>query len=697
MISYPRIIKRRPALSAFVLFAFVAVACGPARPEQPTQRPDAPDSNVDSEQLTELLTEAEAVLSPNEQSSAISAEGDSGSDRDPAASESDQPEADSLAAEGFDDSSSQDETVDGIPVGFTDDGHAYFGNPHADIIIKEYSDFQCPFCARFFSQSLPLLKDNQIASGDVVLIYYDFPLSNIHPQAFAAANSARCAGEQGAVAYWAMHDALFANVEAWSVQRPEAAFSMLAAEIGLDVVAFDSCVTANKYESEIQSDLSEGSALGVTGTPSFFLNEQLLVGAQPIDVFDGAIATIQAGGQIASNEPAQPARPAVAPTPAAFSDNQAAMLGDPDARVTIVEFADYQCPACSYHSLETLPSIISQMVDEGRVHYILKDFPLDRPHPNARAAASAVRCAGEQDGYWEMHDVVYANQDEWAEASTELDGIFISYAADIGLEAGDYEACLASGRFDDAIQASVEEAKALGVPSTPYFFINGLPLDGARPYEHFEIAVGLAEEGRLAEIYAPPPDEPTQPSGPVEVAIENAYAIGDPNAPITIVEFTDFQCPFCERHFNQTYPQLVDKYVEAGTVQYVFKDFPLNSIHPQAAKAAEAARCAGDQEAFLDMHDLLFARQGQWSGREPSSLFIDYASELGLDEEQFAFCLSTGQHAAAVEADLQQGIALGVTGTPAFFINGHLVSGAQPFDLFEQAITTLLAVEEAQQ
>jgi protein-disulfide isomerase len=116
-----------------------------------------------------------------------------------------------------------------------------------------------------------------------------------------------------------------------------------------------------------------------------------------------------------------------------------------------------------------------------------------------------------------------------------------------------------------------------------------------------------------------------------------------------------------------------------------------------AARAAEAARCAGDQDVYVEMHDLLFARQGQWSDREPVELFIDYAKELALDEEQFAACLNSGQHAAAVEADLQQGIALGVTGTPAFFINGHLVSGAQPFDLFEQAITTLLAVEEAQQ
>jgi protein-disulfide isomerase len=682
-------------MSAVVL---LVVACGPARPEPEAQTSDAPAPGADSSQLGELLTEAEAVLGSDGETPATSSVEEIEVSSDSGDSEPDQVFADSEPAGTSDDELLQVEAeLDGIAVGFTEDGHPYLGDPNAGVVLKEYSDFQCPYCVRFFSQSLPVLRENQIANGDVVLIYYDFPLSNIHPQAFAAASAARCAGEQGAVAYWAMHDALFTNVQEWSVEQPEAVFSDLASEIGLEVEPFESCLADNGFEAEIHSDLAEGSALGITGTPSFFLNEQLLVGAQPIDVFNGAIATIQAGGEIASNAPSPAEQPALAPTPAAFSDSRAATLGDPDAQVTIVEFADYQCPACSYHSLETLPRIISDMVDEGRVYYILKDFPLDRPHPDARAAASAVRCAGEQDAYWEMHDAVYANQADWSAAGAAVTDQFASFAADIGLSAGDFEACLTSGRFDDAIQASVDEATALGVPSTPYFFINGYPLDGARPFEHFEIAVGLAEEGRLAEIYAPPPDDPAQPAGPVEVPIDNTYAIGDPGAPITIVEFTDFQCPFCSRHFNQTYPQIVDKYVDAGTVYYVFKDFPLNSIHPQAAKAAEAARCAGDQGAYLELHDLLFARQGQWSGREPSELFIDYAKELGLDDELFAGCLTSGKHAAAVEADLQDGIALGVTGTPAFFLNGHLVSGAQPFDLFEQAITTLLAVEEAQQ
>ena len=185
------------------------------------------------------------------------------------------------------------------------------------------------------------------------------------------------------------------------------------------------------------------------------------------------------------------------------------------------------------------------------------------------------------------------------------------------------------------------------------------------------------------------------PPAPADVEIGDAYAIGDPDAPITIVEFSDYQCPFCVRHFQQTYPRIVDEYVDAGIVRYVFKDFPLNSIHPQAAQAAEAARCAGDQDAFLEMHDMLFERQMLWGGQDAAEAFTGFADDLGLDADAFSQCLASGKYEDAVNVDLGQGIELGVTGTPAFFINGYGVSGAQPYELFEQAIESLLAEQES--
>ncbi len=596
----------------------------------------------------------------------------------------------------------------GLTVGFTKDGHAFRGDPNAPVVILEYSDFQCPFCARFFSQTLPALEDNQIANGEAVLVYYDFPLNTIHPQANGAANAARCAGDQGAAAYWDMHDQLFATMNNWSNNQAEAFFVNLADEMGLDTDAFSACMDNKPHQSAIREDLNSGSSYGITGTPSFLVNGQLMVGAQPLAVFESAIAAAGQGQPIAgasSNNTtgaAQPQQQVAAPTPAAFSDEFAAAMGDPSAPVTIVEFTDYQCPYCSQHSIQTMPQVVQEMIETGRVYYILKDFPLDQLHPAARIGAAAARCAGEQEAYWGMHDLLFARQPDWSGSGEEAAvPVLVEFANELSLDTQDFRACLDSGRYSDAVETNLQEGRSLGVSGTPHFFVDGYPLNGARPFEHFELAVGMAEEGRLAEAFEQPaqqqPQQPQQPQQeyPVAIALGDAHRIGDPNAPITIIEFTDFQCPFCSRHFEQTYPQILEEYIETGIVQYVFKDFPLNSIHPQAAKAAEAARCAGDQNAYVEMHDILFERQSEWGVSNPIPVFTGYADDIGLNTETFAECLETGKYEVAVNNDLQQGIELGVTGTPAFFINGYPLSGAQPYNVFQQAINTLLSQEGA--
>jgi protein-disulfide isomerase len=589
------------------------------------------------------------------------------------------------------DSSSVETDINGLTVGFTTDGHPFRGDPSAPVLVQEFSDFQCPYCARFYNQTLPLLDDNEIADGEAVLVYYDFPLVNSHPQAATAANAARCAGEQGAANYWSMHDALFQNPGEWSNQNYKDTFMRYAENIGLELASFNSCLVSDRYESEVDSDLSMGSALGITGTPTFLVNGQLLVGAQPVSVFNAAILASKEGGQITVTEsqpPPGPPRPSAAPTPAVFTDGFAGVMGDPNAPVTIVEFTDYQCPYCSSHSIETMPQIVQEMVDTGRVYYILKDFPLDQIHPDARTAAVASRCATEQESYWEMHDMLFANQGEWSGQGDGAKELFVNYAVILGLDEDSFDSCMDSGRHDFAIEANVQEGRALGVSGTPHFFVDGYPLNGARPMEHFIAAVSLAEEGRLAEAFTPPPEQAAP--GPSDISIENAFSIGNQDAPITIIEYTDFQCPYCSRHFQQTYPRIVEQYVDTGIVQYVFKDFPLTQIHPQALKASEAARCAMDQGAFLEMHDIIFQRQQEWGGGDPVEVFIGYAGELDLDADAFGACLDSGQHEAAVIADLQEGVALGVTGTPSFFINGYALTGAQPFDVFQQGIDSLL-------
>ena len=175
--------------------------------------------------------------------------------------------------------------------------------------------------------------------------------------------------------------------------------------------------------------------------------------------------------------------------------------------------------------------------------------------------------------------------------------------------------------------------------------------------------------------------------GPVmEVSIDDDAIKGDINAPVTIVEFSDFECPFCGKYSDESYSLIVENYVNTGKVKYVFRDFPL-SFHPNAQKAAEAAECAGEQGRFWDMHDYLFENQDYLAVENLKG----YAKDLDLDTEEFNDCLDSGRMAEEVENDLLEGQSYGVSGTPGFFINGKLISGAQPYSVFEQEIEAALA------
>ena len=170
----------------------------------------------------------------------------------------------------------------------------------------------------------------------------------------------------------------------------------------------------------------------------------------------------------------------------------------------------------------------------------------------------------------------------------------------------------------------------------------------------------------------------------VAASVDDDPAWGPEDAPVTIIEFSDFQCPFCSRFFAQTYPQIKQEY--EGEVRFVYRDFPLTSIHENAQKAGEAGECADDQGKFWDYHDLLFNNA---SALDVTSL-KGYASQLGLDSGAFDQCLDSGKYTEEVQKDYQEGITYGVTGTPAFFINGVSIIGAQPYANFKAVIDAAL-------
>jgi protein-disulfide isomerase len=171
----------------------------------------------------------------------------------------------------------------------------------------------------------------------------------------------------------------------------------------------------------------------------------------------------------------------------------------------------------------------------------------------------------------------------------------------------------------------------------------------------------------------------------IEVSVQGAPFKGGEKAAVTIVEFSDFHCPFC-RQVISTLTQIESRYGEK--IKLVFRDFPIENLHPGATKAHEAARCATEQGKFWPYHDKLFAGPPKSSPED----FKGLAKEVGLDASAFETCLGSGKYQAAIKEDIAEGNRVGVGGTPAFFINGRLISGAQPFEAFARVIDDELSL-----
>ena len=191
-----------------------------------------------------------------------------------------------------------------------------------------------------------------------------------------------------------------------------------------------------------------------------------------------------------------------------------------------------------------------------------------------------------------------------------------------------------------------------------------------------------------------------QPSAPVKISIDDDPIIGNPDAPITIVEFSDFQCPFCARFHTQTLPSIIEEYIDQGKVKLVFRDFPIQSIHPNALPASVAAECANEQDKFREMHDTLFEKQNEWNKLETVdalSSFSQYAADMQIDQKAFDSCLSSGKYIPEIKNDLDDGRDYGVSGTPGFFVGNDEIGyvelkGAQPFESFKKIIDAQLEV-----
>jgi protein-disulfide isomerase len=175
----------------------------------------------------------------------------------------------------------------------------------------------------------------------------------------------------------------------------------------------------------------------------------------------------------------------------------------------------------------------------------------------------------------------------------------------------------------------------------------------------------------------------------LQVSADDPRAIGDPNAPVTMIEYTDYECPFCRSFFLETRPQIIEQYVETGVVRLVVRDFPLVDIHPSALLGSTASLCAAEQGEFFAMYEMLFAtHQIEWGGvpRRDRDVMIEFAAGLNLDETAFVACLDDPASEQQIMDEMQAAMQLGINSTPNFLVNGRLLRGAQPFRVFEDLI-----------
>jgi protein-disulfide isomerase len=587
-----------------------------------------------------------------------------------------------------------------------------WGSPNAPVTVVEFADFQCPFCSRV-QPTLAGLK-RKYGPEKLRLVFKHNPLP-FHPNARPAHEAAvavfRLVGEPG---FWRYHDRLF---ESQKELTPEN-FERWAQEVFVSPQALRQELERGKPARKIDEDKALALKVGATGTPGFRINGVTLNGAQPADKFEEVIdeqlakaEQLRAEGiprrdvsavltkrQLTTAEPKpEPPTPAEDRTvwrvPVSQDDPQD---GPSDALVTVVEFADLQCPFCK-RVQGTLQALRAKYGRDLRI--IWKDNPLPF-HPRAKPAATVARAVYAQGGnaaFWQIVADIF-------ESAPKLEDYDLKLVLQRRKLSWKHAAvAVMQDRFASKFEESLQIATDFSARNTPHFFINGVRLSGAQPQEKFEVLIDqelartrvLLDEGvPRAKIFetimrgATPAAEPEKKT--VAPAVGGAPFRGPANAKVVIEVFADFQCPFCKR-INPT----LDTLLKANPqVKLVWRNLPL-PFHQDADLAAQAAH-----EVFLQLgsakfwkyHELLFAAQGQTDGLKRPNLEA-LAKQVGANLARFRAALDAQRHQARIESDKAAAQAAGINNTPSFVIGGYFLSGAQPLPAFEALIRRVQAAK----
>ncbi len=505
------------------------------------------------------------------------------------------------------------------------DTAAYLGPQNAPVTIIQFSDFQCPFCARVLPVAKRILKEYP---EQVKWVFKHYPLP-FHTEAHSAHEAVLAAGEQGK--FWEMHDLIFSNQD----KMKKSHIMEYAGQLNLNTGLFTSSLDSGKYKSLIANDIEEGMSLGVRGVPAFFINWTRFDGLVSFETFKSAIDLELA--DIASHEQ----ETGFKLTPLTTEITNSPVKGPKGAPITIVEFSDFNSSLCA-KAAEQVDYIIKKY--EGKVNWVFKNNPQD-----VDAVHKAAIAAGEQGKFWELHDFIFKDR-------VENDNDCISYSFQLGLDMDLFMKDLNSTKPQTIIDKDRALGEKLGVSDKPTFFINGRKLVGEQSPSSLENMI-KGELARLEKTMIALGHTFRQNSGKVAGKTQRD--------PLKVMVFSDFQNPDSARTANLL-KSIQSAYPDR--LRILFKHFPMES-GPESNLAHRAALAAEEQGKFWEMHDLIFAGPRKLDRDQ----LVTYATTLKLDMRRFVKALDGRLYNSLLSNYIKQGKRLQVSSVPTIFINDKRV------------------------
>jgi protein-disulfide isomerase len=562
------------------------------------------------------------------------------------------------------------EPLTGVPVEADD---AQQGSPTALVTVVGFLDFECSFCAMGFD-TLQQLR-GKYSDADLRIVFKHLPLQS-HQHAVPAAIAGQAVQDvAGSDAFFQFADLAFKNGGELSYQN----LAEWAKAAGAPPELYNEAAGNEQTLRRVAQDAGLAQQLGVDSTPAFYINGQLLSGAQPIEVFEQTIeqeiAAMKASGtsswrdtyqaRVATNMKASLVTALLAQEPhdlkVPIDDSPA--LGSKDALVTLVMFTDFECPYCK-RGEDTVRKLQGKYKENLRI--IFKHLPLpfhQRARPAALLAAQIYEKKGASAFFSAAQQLFSVNDELSDENLTQIGKAHGLSKNEIELSLRDQNPALSERLERDRILADDVEARG-----TPHFFINGKRLTGARPASHFEALIEyelkraqalVAQGTKPAQVYETLQKTGLSPGAPTKITfpipIEGQPTHGSHQAPVTVHIFSDFECPYCQKgerdllKLSEAYP---------SQLRFVWHDLPL-PFHDRARPAARAGRYVFSKKGasgFWKMHAALFNLEGDQAQLSDEEI-VEHAKQLGLGEAQLRAALTDESWDEGIDADIARGSA----------------------------------------